>query len=445
MALVSSARFSTQAEVGSAAISFRPLKVVDIHIERPLSTISGLSRYRGVRALVRSDGMPLGWVFVPIHRDRCLAEAQRSAIVNTLGQRLLLEHLENRLAAGLGAPLAIESSDGRRPEDPLGRLTVSVAVCTRDRTESLRLCLESLQRLTRPVLEVIIVDNAPTSDATRRLVQECGGRFRYVHEARPGLDWARNRAVQEARGDVIAFTDDDCVVDEAWADALASTFAEAKEVAAVTGLVVPHELETKAQILFESYGGFGRGFRRRWNRVGPRGRAHVGAGNYGTGANMAFRRRMLQDLGGFDPALDVGTVTNGGGDIEMFFRVLQEGHVLVYEPRAIVRHRHRRDLEALRRQLRDHGIGFSSYATRSVLAYPSQWRSFAWFARWWLFNWILRRLVRALLRPSSFPRALIVTELRGAAIGLVRYRAARRHAQEIGASTTSLSLHPPRC
>ena len=69
---------------------------------------------------------------------------------------------------------------------------------------------------------------------------------------------------------------------------------------------------------------------------------HGGAGMFGTGANMAYRRSLFDKIGYFDPALDVGTATNGGGDLEMFFRVLKEGYVLVYEPRAVVRHRHRR-------------------------------------------------------------------------------------------------------
>ena len=71
---------------------------------------------------------------------------------------------------------------------------------------------------------------------------------------------------------------------------------------------------------------------------------YIGSGAYGTGANMAFRRSLFHQIGFFDPALDVGTVTNGGGDLDMFYRVIQEGHTLVYEPRAIVRHRHRRDV-----------------------------------------------------------------------------------------------------
>src|SRR5204863_5692018 len=130
-----------------------------------------------------------------------------------------------------------------------------------------------------------------------------------------------------------------------------------------------------AQQLFEDYGGFGRGCTRRWFRAprnGPVALAHGGSGKFGTGANMAFRRRVFDAIGGFDPALDVGTPTNGGGDLEMFFRVLKAGHTLVYEPAAIVRHRHRRSSAELRRQIANNGVGFFSYLVRTATAFPDE-------------------------------------------------------------------------
>ena len=108
------------------------------------------------------------------------------------------------------------------------------------------------------------------------------------------------------------------MVDPGWIKALAALFAEHSEVMLVTGLVVPYELETEAQVLFEQYGGFGRGFERKWVRVdrerdGPF--KYYATGQFGTGANMAYRRCVFEQIGDFDPALDVGTVTNGGGDL----------------------------------------------------------------------------------------------------------------------------------
>jgi O-antigen biosynthesis protein len=206
-------------------------------------------------------------------------------------------------------------------------------------------------------------------------------------------------------------------------------------VMAVTGLVVPLELETEAQLLFERYGGFGRGFDRRCYRLncGGCGREvfHLRAGRFGTGANMAFRRSLFARIGGFDPALDVGTVTNGGGDLEMFFRVLQEGHTLVYEPSALVRHRHRRDYAQLRAQITNFGVGFQAYLVRSAIAYPQRRFAIACFGLWWLWRRSIRRLLLSLIHPSPVARDLILAELRGSLIGLGRYHKAQRMATRI--------------
>jgi GT2 family glycosyltransferase len=286
-----------------------------------------------------------------------------------------------------------------------------------------------------PDLEVLVVDNAPSTEATRELVRRRGPGPRYVREPRPGLDWARNRAIADATGELIAFTDDDVEVDPGWVRALADAFGNDQSVAAVTGLVLPSELETEAQVLFERYRSFARGFTPRRvapGRRGPLAHGYGAAGDYGTGANMAFRRSVFARIGPFDPALDVGTPTRGGGDLEMFFRVLKEGHVLVYEPRAIVRHRHRRTMEELRRQIADHGLSFSAYMVRSALAYPDERLAFARLACWWYAKTAFR-----VLWPRQGPawplRRLGLAELRGCLVGLTRYPVARRVADRLAA------------
>lgn len=408
--------------------AFRPVKVVDLDIGIPPATMTGLERYGFLQALVRRRGTPLGWVRVPVANGCCSGPDMATAVLEQLSGEMVIAKVDEKLALGL-APDHEPFDPGSRPSDRLPQATV--AVCTRDHPESLGRCLESIERLRYPSMEVVVVDNCPSSAATESLVRERWPAVRYVRESRPGLDWARNRALSEARGDVIAYTDDDVVVDEGWLEAICGVFAEDDKVSAVTGLVVPVELETRAQVLFELYGGFGRGFKRVWYRADSNSAQHIGAGRFGTGANMAFRRTALETIGGFDPALDVGTITNGGGDIEIFFRILQEGHLLVYEPSAIVRHRHRDDYEALRAQMTNHGVGFFSYAVRSVLAYPEQRLGFARYTAWWLRKWILRRLMLCLIRPGRYPADLVLAELKGGLIGLTRYPRARRQALKL--------------
>ena len=394
-------------------------------------------------ALVRFHSYPLGILELDASRRYAPADLRR-LVANRFSWSIFQHLVSDGLAANTLASLPVSLAS--LPRDCPGNKrsgdwpTVTVAVCTRDRAAQLAECLETLDALDYPPdrLDILVVDNAPADDSAQRIVA-ARPRARYVREERPGLNWARNRAVQEARGELLAFADDDTMVDAGWVRALATAFDEEPDAMCVTGLVVPHELDAPPQRLFEQYGGFSRGFRRIYARIDRAANeraasAHGGAGRFGTGANMAYRRRVFDSIGLFDPALDVGTITNGGGDLEMFFRVIKEGHLLVYEPCAIVRHRHRRTYEQLRTQLANNGIGFYSYLVRAALNYPDERGAILRLGLWWLWYWNIRRLLVSFARPRRFPRDLILAELRGSLIGLWRYPAARRRAAAIGAT-----------
>jgi Glycosyl transferase family 2 len=137
-------------------------------------------------------------------------------------------------------------------------LTASVVICTRDRPELLSRCLASLCEQTFKPVEIIVVDNAPQSDLTRRLVEQTPD-VRYVPERRPGLDVARNTGIRLRQGNVIAFIGDDVVAHLAWLKRLLAGFS-CPTILAVTGLVLPLELETEVQLLFERYWSFNGGY-----------------------------------------------------------------------------------------------------------------------------------------------------------------------------------------
>jgi GT2 family glycosyltransferase len=271
-------------------------------------------------------------------------------------------------------------------EPPPAAVAVSVAVCTRNRPDDLAECLGSILAAggSRPA-EVLVVDNCPPDDRTHAVVSGLDG-VRYVREPVAGLDMARNRALDEARGEWIAFVDDDVRVDRWWLDGLAAALGEHPDAAAVTGLVLPAELRTEAQVRFERRGGFGRGYeQRRWDgRHGPGNRLHpLGAGVFGAGCNMAFDVAVLLSLGGFDEALDTGPPLPGGGDLDAFYRVLDAGHVLVYQPEMAVFHRHRRGTDELRRQYRSWGTGFAAYLG-ARWADPAERARIVRMIGWWL-------------------------------------------------------------
>ncbi len=202
---------------------------------------------------------------------------------------------------------------------------------------------------------------------------------------------------------------------------------------AVTGLVVPLEQETEAQVLFELFGGFGRGYRRRWVQV-PKGRRMrwnlYGTGDLGTGANMAFRRPVFDTIGGFDPALDVGTPANGAGDLDILVRVLRGGYRIAYEPSAIIGHRHRRDMSALHRQIRNNG-SFSAMLVRTALEEPRAAPQLIRMFVWWFWHGSLKPLMLAGVAPRRLPGSLYRAQIVGSLAGLTSYFRSRKHAHKV--------------
>jgi GT2 family glycosyltransferase len=299
----------------------------------------------------------------------------------------------------------------------------TVAVCTRDRPDDLRRCLDALMRLPDDGQELLVIDNCPSTDATRCLV-EGYERVRYVCEERPGLDVARNRALREAQHEIVAFTDDDAAPDPGWLQALLRNFDDPL-VLGVTGLTMPLELETEAQEWFEHYCPFGKGFERRVfdsTRQSP-----MATGQVGAGANMAVRRSLLEQVGSFDEALDAGTPTCSGGDHEMFARILAAGYRMVYDPAALSWHRHRRTWEELRKTFYGYGVGVYAFWTRSLLV--ERELSVLRLAVGWLGGEQIPKLVSSFLRrPGSTPLDLIVAELQGCLRGPFAYLLSRQRA-----------------
>jgi glycosyltransferase involved in cell wall biosynthesis len=232
------------------------------------------------------------------------------------------------------------------------RLPASVVICTRDRPDQLARCLISFKDQTLAPAEVIVVDNASVDDRTRSFALEAG--VHYIRENRPGLDIARNTGAAAASSPILVYTDDDTVLHPSWLQRMVAAFDD-PAVWAVTGQVLPAELETAAQAVFEkAWGGLGKGYERR--DYGPAFYEHTRrkgcpAWEIGAGANMAFRREVFDRLGGFDERLDVGAA-GCSGDSEYWHRILCAGGVCRYEPSAVLYHYHQRDFEGLGRQLR---------------------------------------------------------------------------------------------
>lgn len=327
----------------------------DRHVAAPLEhlELAGAKGFARARLLVRTGaGVPLGMADVAV-RDGVVAGAD---LMTALARLPIAPK-----------PAGEAAARSRRPE-------LSVVLCTRERPEALRTALAGVLSQDVPAARVIVVDNAPTTDATRRVVSHVADeRVQLITESVPGLSRARNAGVAAAQTEWVAFTDDDVIPDPGWLAGIDTGIARGgTDTACVTGLVPTGELRTPAQAWFDARIG--------WNRVFTPAvfhRDHPPAdiplfpfqvGRFGAGANFATRRDVIARIGGFDPHLGAGTPARGGEDIDFFFRLVVAGYTLVYEPSAIVWHQHRETQEALLSQAEGYGSGFSAWVTKTVLS-----------------------------------------------------------------------------
>lgn len=229
-------------------------------------------------------------------------------------------------------------------------LSASVVICTRDRPEELQRCLAFLSKQTYPPREIVVVDNASRDQRTKDVA--LAARAIYVREDRAGLDIARNTGARRATSDIVAYTDDDVILHQRWLECLVAAFDHAK-IMAVTGLVLPAELATEAQLHFETHWSFGQGYHRQdfdAVRFAAHGNGVFPAWKIGAGASMAFRREIFDRVGFFDERLDVGQA-GCSGDSEFWYRLLAKGYSCRYEASSVAFHFHRRTMKGLSSQI----------------------------------------------------------------------------------------------
>lgn len=356
-----------------------PIFVSELELTEPVAGITLPDRqggaYTGAHLMVRVQSLPVGYLFLEsgaLGRDAVSSRvwAEFGDAVNRMRAAAGLPALDSLPADGIPVSAAVAAEPAELP-------FVSVVVCTRNRPESVLVTLRRLTAMRYPSFEVVVVDNAPSSDAAREAIaREFGDdeRIRYVREPRPGLSCARNRGIAEAAADVIAFTDDDVRVDPWWLTGIARGFQAAPGVACVTGLIAPAELDNPVQLYFHLREGWGASCERRvFDLTEHRDDSPLypySAGTFGAGANFAVTRSALKEVGGFDEALGAGSPCGGGEDLNMFTRIVLAGHRLVYEPSAIVSHVHRSELGELSRQMRSYGSGCTAALTALLLASP---------------------------------------------------------------------------
>lgn len=214
-------------------------------------------------------------------------------------------------------------------------MDISVVVCTYNRAASLATTLSSLRALEAPpplMWELLLVDNN-SKDSTRSVIEEfaaaSGLNVRYVFEPRQGRSFALNRGIQEAKGEIITFTDDDVTFDPKWLVSLKRALDESGCIAA-GGRIVPVWNDPVPSWL---------------QMEGQQAVLHLDLGkepqelNYAIGANSAFRREAFEKYGLFQVGLSVdGKSVAGYEDDEYGHRLTNAGEKIMYVPGAVVYH-----------------------------------------------------------------------------------------------------------
>lgn len=404
-----------------AADAVSNVELIDLELSDGVVELTGLHTSTA-RIMVSIHGQSLGLLDIPCPQGRIPQSVLSGAIHSQLGG-LLDDHLRHD---GIGS-VELAAFNTARPrcllelEPPSPAPFVTVVIPTRNRSRQLATCLASIQRLAYPSFEVIIVDNAPTDGRTEQTVARIAAvdaRIRYLREPLPGASRARNVGMASGRGDIVAFTDDDVEVDRLWLNGLVAGFGSDPTVEVVGGLTLAGQLETAAQRAFELYGGMARGHERRLYDLDR----HRGdtllypytAGIFGASNNAAFRRRPFLERGGFDQALGPASPAYSAEDLDAFLAVILAGHKIVYEPRAIVRHEHRREFADLYWQIFTYSAGSSALLTKWALTSST----------------VAKDLSRRL--PGLVPAALLRPQRSGVEAGVGAYPSQVRWLERVG-------------
>ena len=252
---------------------------------------------------------------------------------------------------------------------------VSVVVSTRNRPEHIVACVAAiLSNRDAGWFELLVIDQSDTS-ASRDAVERAAfdDRLRWISTDSRGLSLARNIGISLARAPVLVFTDDDCRVTSNWVRSVVELFESDPELSLMFGAVAL------------SSGARQQGFAASFAPVAVRelrGGLPAMRRPWGVGANMAVRRRALETIGVFDPALGAGAAFFAGEEIDLTIRALSAGLKVVETPHITVLHLGERVGDDAARLMRGYGIGFGAAFFKHVrLGTPGALRA---LVEWWV-------------------------------------------------------------
>lgn len=274
-----------------------------------------------------------------------------------------------------------QSSSAARPR-------VSAVMCTRNRADKIRQAVASVLANDHPDFDLTVVDQSSTDESRQAIADLIEGdtRLLYVHTVEAGLSRAYNTGIARTTGEVLAFTDDDCIAPTDWLSRIVAAFESDGEADLLYGQVLPARVDDDSAVLTPLLKidqperlGRGQGFR-----------------VFGMGANFAARRRLFDRIGGFDEILGGGGPLKSSQDFDLAYRTYKAGSVIVLRPEIEIRHDGRREHADWPALLRNYGIGDGAFYSKHVRC-RDPYALWLLVSRWvggsakYTVKWVLRR------------------------------------------------------
>lgn len=277
-------------------------------------------------------------------------------------------------------------------------MKVSVIICTYNRSAFLKSCIDSILSNTYPDSEFLIVDQSE-NDETKNLVNEYkrnDNRIKYLHSER-GKSRALNLGIKETKGEIIALTDDDCVVPRDWIEKIVSFFKLHPDTAIVFGDVIEKEIDPAKGIGLTPH---------HYSKNRKYSGVYSMKKGIGMGANMAIKRWVFEKVGCFDENLGPGTDLKASVDWDFAYRTLAKGLIIYDTDLLKVEHSGSRNLKEAVRLGRSYHVSTTAFLVKNLRCGDVNaislllWISFT-HCRWSLI--IIRSITK---RLSKIPRFL---------------------------------------
>lgn len=300
-------------------------------------------------------------------------------------------------------------------------ITASLVVATIRGAEELTGLIESLrttQHLAREDFEVIIVDNATTSQ--QEVVALCTKHgLTYLHCAVPGKSNALNHGINGAQGKYIVFTDDDARVEnDKWLNTLLAHFKSNTNLGYVSGNVIAAETKTAPQQMWEKKGALSKGDEQRhWSQAD--------FANYRwqpwplalfcAGANCVIPKEILLQVNGLCTLLGPGAPVPHGESLEVVYRIIKAGYEVLYDPASVVLHNHPETATGVKQRLYVYDVGNTAIHAH-IFSKHRDYRSLLWALGGQQCH-VLKKMLLRLSGKYHLPMSYLWHSLKGTLVG----------------------------